>query len=607
MAVTVARGPAAALRRRRVLQGHTAVRTVRCAGRSRRIAPMELHAPGSRVAAVEAELAAASGVSRVRLLVELAWHLRQRDSVRALRLADEAAAAPARSSMARRAWNLRLALTRSEVAALFCRFDEAEHWLARAREDGEVDAEGATDASIVEALVARVRGQRERAVVAFERAVIAAAGGSDPARAALTRAWLAYEHAFDPAGAQPPHGVAQARRSHVAADALLSVVDALHLLRREPARAVDLLLHASAQAQRVGLVREAVVATINAGTTLRGLGEHEKAAACFDISESVARQTGWPALLGASRTQLGAFLSAHGRLEEAHQLLVEAHQALAPTPAGINRANACHELALVRLRLGRAVEAIDPMAEAIRMTRDAGAVDPLALSLIEFAGILSAAGRLPEALAAMAEAQSLVDAHALEALDVNLHQTWAEIHRRHALPAPAGMREPTAALHHGERALRAGRRYPRWQPHASELVALADDWAAAGDSARALGHARAAIVALQRELALLSRPSPALAPLRTARAAPPVDEGGLWHPAFPPPPPSASAMFTPKELEVLRLLARGYSNKEIAISLEVSAQTVKWHLKQVYAKLAVGSRRQATSRARALGVIGFDA
>ena len=59
---------------------------------------------------------------------------------------------------------------------------------------------------------------------------------------------------------------------------------------------------------------------------------------------------------------------------------------------------------------------------------------------------------------------------------------------------------------------------------------------------------------------------------------------------------------------MLRLLARGYSNKEIAISrLEVSAQTVKWHLKQVYAKLAVGSRRQATSRARALGVIGFDA
>ena len=46
---------------------------------------------------------------------------------------------------------------------------------------------------------------------------------------------------------------------------------------------------------------------------------------------------------------------------------------------------------------------------------------------------------------------------------MNLHQAWAEIHRRHALPAPPGMHEPTAALHHAECALRAGRRYPGWQ------------------------------------------------------------------------------------------------------------------------------------------------
>ena len=78
--------------------------------------------------------------------------------------------------------------------------------------------------------------------------------------------------------------------------------------RPTPARAVVLLLYASEQAQRVGMVRDAVVATINAGTTLRGLGEDEKAAACFDVAESVARQIGWSGLLGISRTPLGAFL-----------------------------------------------------------------------------------------------------------------------------------------------------------------------------------------------------------------------------------------------------------------------------------------------------------
>ena len=57
---------------------------------------------------------------------------------------------------------------------------------------------------------------------------------------------------------------------------------------------------------------------------------------------------------------------------------------------------------------------------------------------------------------------------------------------------------------------------------------------------------------------------------------------------------------------MLRLLARNYTNKEIAISLEVSDQTVKWHLKQVFAKLEVGSRKQAVGRARALGAVAFE-
>ena len=569
---------------------------------------MELYAASSRVAAVEAELALASGATRTALLVELAWHLRQRDAARALRLADEAATALDRAapSPVRRALNLRLALTRCEVAALFCRIDEAEHWLALAHQDAAAEPNGATDTLLAEALVAKACGQRPRGFAANAQAVAASAKGADATRAAASRAWLVYEQAFGAPGQSPEANLVGARRSHVAVDALLSAVEAVQVLRREPSRAVELFLHASEQAQRVGLVRDAVVSTINAGTTLRGLGAHEKAAACFDISESVARQTGWPNLLGTSRTQLGAFLSALGRLEEAHQLLVEAHLALAPTPAGINRANACSELALVRLRLDRAVEAVEPMAEAIRMLREVGVTDNLALSLTDQATILSAANRLPEALAAVAEAQALIDAHGLEALAVSVHQALAEIHRRHPLPAPPGMTEPTAALHHAESALREGQRYPGWKPAAGDLTALADDWAAAGDRSRGFTPARAAIAAMKEEMALLTRPSPSLVPLRSASAMPPVDAGGLWHPAFPAPPSSAGGLFTPKESQVLQLLARGYTNKEIAISIEVSDQTVKWHLKQVFGKLDVGSRKQAVGRARALGVIAFD-
>ena len=58
-----------------------------------------------------------------------------------------------------------------------------------------------------------------------------------------------------------------------------------------------------------------------------------------------------------------------------------------------------------------------------------------------------------------------------------------------------------------------------------------------------------------------------------------------------------------RELEILRLLAAGHSNQEIAQSLVVSLNTVKTHLKNIYAKLGARSRTQALARARELGLL----
>jgi LuxR family maltose regulon positive regulatory protein len=59
---------------------------------------------------------------------------------------------------------------------------------------------------------------------------------------------------------------------------------------------------------------------------------------------------------------------------------------------------------------------------------------------------------------------------------------------------------------------------------------------------------------------------------------------------------------TDRELEVLALLARRYSNKEIARQLFISPTTVKRHASNIYQKLQVGGRRQAVEKAIALGV-----
>lgn len=66
---------------------------------------------------------------------------------------------------------------------------------------------------------------------------------------------------------------------------------------------------------------------------------------------------------------------------------------------------------------------------------------------------------------------------------------------------------------------------------------------------------------------------------------------------------SYRGLLTAKESEVLHLLQEGMSNKLIARSLDISAETVKWHLKNLFLKLSAGTRRHAVDRARMLGLI----
>lgn len=58
-----------------------------------------------------------------------------------------------------------------------------------------------------------------------------------------------------------------------------------------------------------------------------------------------------------------------------------------------------------------------------------------------------------------------------------------------------------------------------------------------------------------------------------------------------------------RELEVLRLLASGMSNRQIADDLVVALDTVKKHVSHIFAKLGASSRTQAAARARELQLL----
>ncbi|MBN1313722.1 MAG: hypothetical protein JXB30_20125 [Anaerolineae bacterium] len=66
---------------------------------------------------------------------------------------------------------------------------------------------------------------------------------------------------------------------------------------------------------------------------------------------------------------------------------------------------------------------------------------------------------------------------------------------------------------------------------------------------------------------------------------------------------ATAASITCREQEILRLLADGLSNGQMALHLSISESTVKTHLGNIYAKLDVNSRIQALSRAQTLGLV----
>jgi DNA-binding NarL/FixJ family response regulator len=90
-----------------------------------------------------------------------------------------------------------------------------------------------------------------------------------------------------------------------------------------------------------------------------------------------------------------------------------------------------------------------------------------------------------------------------------------------------------------------------------------------------------------------------LAPAVTRRL---ISEFARLRPAAPAP-PAAVAELTPRETEVLRLLAEGLSNPEIADRLVITEETVKTHVSRVLHKLALRDRAQAVVLAYESGLV----
>ena len=229
---------------------------------------MQLFATSDAVSALETSLSELRGDERIGATVTLAWHLRQRDSIRAPRLVNglmsmlggmpREVAEPPDLPVPHRA---RAALAASEAKALLCDFDASERWLAdaRAQLDPASDAQAEGDAFLVESLLAKTRGQRERELAAFESAIAFYAANGAPERLSVARMWASYERSFTQPEIESSLGLEPPGRAWpqacIAWDALWSAARALGLSFRNPATSAALFQHAADQARQAGIVR----------------------------------------------------------------------------------------------------------------------------------------------------------------------------------------------------------------------------------------------------------------------------------------------------------------------------------------------------------------
>ncbi len=81
----------------------------------------------------------------------------------------------------------------------------------------------------------------------------------------------------------------------------------------------------------------------------------------------------------------------------------------------------------------------------------------------------------------------------------------------------------------------------------------------------------------------------------------------IWDPILDDTAPPLKEPLTPREAEVLSLLAEGLANKEIAARLNIREKTVKVHISHILAKLAVYDRTQAVIAAHQRGLVRLSA
>jgi signal transduction histidine kinase len=464
---------------------------------------MDMFTVDDNVAQWESALPSLHGIDRLPVLLALAWHLRQRDTRRAVQLAAEASALLADRADPQAA--LRMDLVRAEArwleGELDSAFDAASEVLQRFTCLN--DDVGCADSHWLLAWIAVDRGDHGASDLAFMRAAEAAERGADLLRRQLAEAAIARWAVLRDRNAAVARWGGQFNADSAQAHPALAtwINDFLALAASEAGdfgAAAGYYIRCFETALETGQLRAAMTAATNIGEDFTLLGDHHSALEWMQCALELARPTGWPRSVGACLMHTADTLRRLSQLDAAHDMLQESLAILKPLANARSYAIALQYLGDLSLDKGDFNAALDAFT---RLEVRANALDQADFHSIARRGqahALSQLGRAEEALQVAAQAVQLSAAHHHAYNQIAALRVMAMIHANHPLPAPPGMVEPTPSLHYLSRALAVASTIEGYTVPGDLYDAMAREYAGAGDYRRAYDVAMAASSAREK-------------------------------------------------------------------------------------------------------------
>jgi signal transduction histidine kinase/DNA-binding response OmpR family regulator/HPt (histidine-containing phosphotransfer) domain-containing protein/tetratricopeptide (TPR) repeat protein len=469
---------------------------------------MDMFALNTEVTRLEALLAETHAAHQLPVLVTLAWHLRQRDSLRAEKLVQRAYALLDQADLLpaqRQGYATRLRLSAAEIHWLFARLDAAQEIVDTVLgmvQDG-IDPIACADAHWLWACIAIDRGLHQVRDEALEKVIEHAVEGGDPVRVALAEACIARWAVFADAHAAE---VRWGRRFSAAQDDIppalacwvhdFRALVAMH--NNDFAEAARHFLLARDFALQSGQLRAAIITSTNLGENFAMLNDHQSSLEWMQRGLSLARPTGWPRSVGACLMHTAETMRRLHQLEVAQELLDEALQILAPLVEARSYAGALlyqGNLALDRHDHALALDSFQRLQErADALNQGDFQIDARRGQAHALSWLKKPQAALEFAHQALLLAQQKNDCYR----EIEVLQVLASIHIQHNLPAPAAILCDNAALYYLQQAQNIGCNIEGYTIPGHLLDAISHEYAKIGRHAEAYELALEASSARER-------------------------------------------------------------------------------------------------------------